>query len=453
MIVQIAWKNIWHKPLGFFLSWLLITLSVAMIWALLAVQQQFEKQFSANIDGIDMVIGAKGSPLQLILSAVYQIDAPTGNIAQKDVERWMRHPFVETAIPLAYGDSYKGVPLLGTVPGYIDKYKGKLDSGRLFQQNFEVVAGSRAAQKLGLRVGSRFYSTHGSDEHGEEHDAHPYTVTGILQPTGSVLDNLLVGNIESVWQMHEKGDEDEGPVDADAMAAARTPKHDHGGHRNANKVDTAADHHDDDADHPKGANGPTPTDHGHAKSDTAAADKAITAVLIQFRTPMGAVQLPRAINEQSTLMAAVPAIEVNRLFTLFESGADLLQKLGGIIMLVACLSVFISLYRSLEERKPELALMRTMGAGKNQLFLLLLTEGLLIGIAGVAAGLLLGRLGLWLARGHLSNSYHVSLSTGLRPQEGELWLVAISLGLVAAAALLPAVKARFINISKTLSNA
>ena len=108
MITKLAWKNIWFKPLNTILSVILLTSSVAIITTLILVEKQFEEKFASNIEDVDLVLGAQGSPLQLILSSVYQVDAPTGNINYDSAKVWMEHPFVEKAIPLAFGDNYRG---------------------------------------------------------------------------------------------------------------------------------------------------------------------------------------------------------------------------------------------------------------------------------------------------------------------------------------------------------
>ena len=136
MITKIAWKNIWFKPLNTALSIILLTASVAIITLLILLQEQFEKKFNDNIDGIDMVLGAQGSPLQLILSSVYQVDAPTGNIDYTEAKKWMNHPFVETAIPLAFGDNYRGYRIVGTTPEYLTKYGAEINEGKVLDHNF-----------------------------------------------------------------------------------------------------------------------------------------------------------------------------------------------------------------------------------------------------------------------------------------------------------------------------
>ncbi|MBC8884172.1 ABC transporter permease [Flavobacterium piscinae] len=209
MIAKLAWKNLWFKPLNTVLSLVLLTASVAIISLLILLQEQFEKQFSSNIDGVDLVLGAQGSPLQLILSSVYQVDAPTGNIDYKEAEVWMKHPFVDTAIPLAFGDNYRGFKIVGTTPDYIKKYTATISEGKVFEKNFEVVIGSEIAKKLNIKLGDKFFGTHGDAEEGHVHEEYAYVVVGIASPTGKVIDNLILCTVESVWEMHSGHDHGE----------------------------------------------------------------------------------------------------------------------------------------------------------------------------------------------------------------------------------------------------
>ncbi|MFT4095100.1 MAG: FtsX-like permease family protein [Niabella sp.] len=438
MILKIAIRNLLHKPLTSVLCWVLLSVSVGIISLLLLLQRQFEQQFAGNIGNIDMVIGAKGSPLQLILSAVYHIDNPTGNIPYKEVAPWMHHPYVQTAVPLAYGDSYKGYHILGTTPDYIKHYKGKLVSGKVFQQDFEVIAGSTVAHQAGLKIGSRFYSTHG--EAGEEHKEFPYTVTGVLQTSGTVLDNLLIGNISSVWHIHEH------------------EKEHHHDHDHYQEPETLSDeeHEHDIPDAHEGNDEMTTTDaqaHGDTHKQThEEAHHELTAVLLKFRNPMGNIRLPRIINSQTNLMAAVPAIEINRLFSLLGIGISALKNIGWGIMAVSALSVFIVLFQSLKERKYELALMRTVGASRWKLLLLLLLEGVFLGVLGLITGIIICRAILWILQQGLEKEYHFAINPWSVQWASEGWLLVVTIALCIVASLLPALKAWRIDISKTLSH-
>lgn len=419
MIAKLAWKNIWFKPLNTILSVVLLTSSVAIITTLVLVEKQFEEKFSSNIDGVDLVMGAQGSPLQLILSSVYQVDSPTGNISYDSAKVWMQHPFVQKAIPLAFGDNYRGYKILGTTPDYLEKYGAKIAEGKLFEKNFEVVIGSDIAKKLSLKIGYEFFGSHGDAAEGEVHDHYGYKVVGITKPTGKVVDNLILCTIPSVWQMHGGYGEEENPA------------HGEEGH-----VHVEGEEHHEEADMTLDEPG-----------------MEITAVLLKFRNKMGIVTWPRIIAQNTKMQVASPAIEVNRLFSLFGIGISALQYLAYGIMLISGISIFIALYNTLKERENEFALMRVNGAKRLQLLKVVMIESLLLCVVGFIFGTILGRVGLSL----LSNSAEEDFKMSFNPyefiweKEGTLFLLTIFVGFIAA--LIPAVKAYNLNISKTLANA
>lgn len=457
MITKIAWKNIWFKPLNTLLSIILLTASVAIITLLILLQEQFEKKFNDNIDGIDLVLGAQGSPLQLILSSVYQVDAPTGNIDYTEAKKWMKHPFVETAIPLAFGDNYKGYRIVGTTPDYLTKYGSNIADGKIFKKNFEVVIGSAIADKLSIKVGDKFFGSHGDAEEGEVHEEYAYIVTGIASPTGKVIDNLILTNIQSVWAMHDH--EHEGEHEHDEAS-----DHDHEGEAHA-KEEGVEHNHDDGHDHSHDgehnhahADGEV-HDHDHDHHDHAAETtiseegKEITAVLIKFRSKMGIITWPRMIPQNTKMQAASPIFEINRLFSLFGVGLQALQYMAYGIMLISGISIFIALYNTLKERKYEFALLRVNGASRLQLLSLVLIESLLLCVVGFLFGTIVGRIALSLISGSSEDEFKMSFNPleFVWEKEGFLFLLTIFVGILAA--LIPAVKAYSLNISKTLANA
>jgi putative ABC transport system permease protein len=391
MIFKLAWRNIWFKPLNTLLSIILLASSVAIITVLILLEKQFEEQFSSNADNIDLVLGAKGSPLQLILSSVYQVDAPTGNINYAEAQTWMKNPFVKKAIPLAFGDNYLGYKIIGTTPEYLNQFNSKVEKGKIFNHNFEVVVGSEIAQKLNIKLGDKFYGSHGDAKEGEKHEENKYIVVGIASPTGKVIDNLILSNIPSVWVMHDEHE-----------------------------------------------------------SET---EKEITAVLLKFRNKMGIVLWPRLIAQNTKMQAASPAIEINRLFSLFGIGLQAIQYLAYGIMLISGISIFVALYNTLKERKYEFALLRTNGASRLQLLTLVLIESLVLCFIGFFFGTIFGRIALLF----ISKSSQAAFKMSFNPfdiildKEGILFIVTIFVSILAA--IIPAAKAYRINISKTLANA
>ena len=358
MITKLAWKNIWFKPLNTVLSVILLTSSVAIITTLILVEKQFEEKFSSNIENVDLVLGAQGSPLQLILSSVYQVDTPPGNISYDSAKVWMNHPFVEKAIPLAFGDNYRGYKILGTTTDYLAKFNAKVIDGVLFEKNFEVVVGSEIAQKLNLQVGEEFFGSHGDAKEGEVHDNYAYKVVGIASKTGKVVDNLIVCTIPTVWQMHHQHEEN--------------PAHGEEGHVHE------------------------PDEHEHVEADLTIDEPnmEITAVLLKIRNQMAKLTWQRVIPQNTKMQAVSPAFEVNRLFGLFGIGVTALQYLAYGIMMISGISIFIALYTTLKERESEFALLRVNGARRFQLLKIVMMESLLLCVVGFIFGSILGRIAL-----------------------------------------------------------
>lgn len=386
------------RPLNTALSLLLLALGVGTIVLLVLVVGQLEERMYRDARGIDLVVGAKGSPMQLILSGIYHADAPTGNIPLAAAQALAKHRFIKRAIPLALGDGWKGYRIVGAGHDYPEHYGAKLAAGRLWEKPMEAVLGAEVAARTGVRVGARFVGSHGVTGQGEEHGAAPYDVVGVLSPTGSVLDRLVLTGIESVWQVHE---EEHGPQDeADRKALEE--------------------------------------------------DREVTVLLVQYASPLAAATLPRQINSKSELQAASPAYETARLFRIVGVGVEALRAFAVVLILAAGLSVFIALYTALEERRYDLAVMRTLGASPGRLFGLLLTEGIVLALLGAAIGLALGHalastLGAWLES---QQQYPV---TGLAWRPEELWLLAVALGVGVVAALLPAWRAYRTDVSRTLA--
>lgn len=425
-LFYLAFKNMVSKPLNLLMSLLLLLLSISLVTFAMQLSQQLEGKLSKNIAPFDMVVGAKGSPLQLVLSSVLHVDAPTGNIPLKEAKTLQKHPYVEIAIPVSYGDNYKGYRILGTEASYLEHYNAELQEGQLNSAAFEVVVGSDAARKLGLKIGDSFVSSHGLiDSDIEEHDEHPFTVKGILKSTGTVVDQLLITNLESIWDAHNHEDE------AHDDEKHKDEEHDH-------------EHGDDDHDHKEHQK--EEEDHEHDE------DREITSLLIKFKNPIAMVQLPRHINENTSMQAALPGFEINRLMGLLGSGVKTINGIAIAILLVSGLSIFISLLKTIRERKQELALLRTYGLSTGQLLGLALLEGLFLAFLGFVLGWLLGRLGIWGTSQYMQSSYGYSLQIS-GPQTFELFLLIYILALAIVASLLASISIFKLNVAKTLSDA
>jgi putative ABC transport system permease protein len=415
------------RALNAALNLALLALGVAMIVLLLLFSAQLEDRLTRDARGIDLVIGSKGSPLQLILSSIYHVDFPTGNIPLAEAERWTEHPLVAEAIPLALGDSLAGFRIIGTEHSYAEHYGGELAVGRLWEAPFEATLGALVAAQTGLAVGDRFVGSHGLAPGGPEHGEHPYTVVGVLKPTASVLDRVVLTPIESVWLAHGM------------------EPHEH--HDEAGQDEHATEHDNAPEEH-AGAHDDEPA---HGAVGDAERPLEITSLLVRYKSPVAAVQLPLLVNRETALQAASPAFETARLLSLVGIGVDTLGGLGLLLIATAGLSVFIALSNAMQERRYDLAVMRTLGASRAQLFTQPLLEALLLAGTGALLGILLGHV-VAEAVGHfLPEGRNMGLS-GLTwlPQELYVLILALLVGLVAA--LLPAIQAYRTDIAAVLAS-
>ena len=372
-----------ERLLATLLNILLLALGIGTIVALLVTLSQAEQRMDRDAAGIDLVVGAKGSPLQLILSSVFQVDIPTGNIPLAEADRISTEPAVRRAIPLALGDSYRSFRIVGTSFAYLELYRAGIETGRLWAKPMEVLVGAEVAARTGLRMGQKFAGTHGLADGGGAHAEQPFEVVGILKTSGAVIDRLIITGVDSIWAVHARG----------------------------------------------------PGEQPHSGED-----KEITALLIQYATPMAAASFPRRVNAVSGLQAAAPAMETARLFSLLGFGVTALKLIATIMMLCAGLGIFIGLMNALDDRRADLALLRVLGAGRDTVFLAVLIQGFALGVAGVILGLLLGHAGAeWI--GQTIGQVHRVQLTGLTWVSGEFQVIGAALVLALAAGLFPAWRA------------
>ena len=244
------------------LSLVLFALGVGLISLLLILNKQLQDQFEKNLAGINLVVGAKGSPLQLILSSMYHIDSPTGNIPIKSAKALMnpKHPLIDQAIPLSMGDSHQGYRIIGSTYDLVNLYEGKVGDGKLWAKDMEVTIGATVADKLGLKLGANFYSSHGLiiDDNLVHDDAPAFKVAGIFQPTGSVLDQLILTNTQSIWKVHDSHEHEEGAAqeDHDGHDHSDHEGHDHDDHEGHDHSDHEGHDHDNHEGHDHAAANP-----------------------------------------------------------------------------------------------------------------------------------------------------------------------------------------------------
>ncbi len=336
IIVRLVTRFLAARPWQFALAVALCALGMASAVGIVWLQATLEAHARRQAEGIDIVVGAKGSALQNVLAAVYYVDVPNGNIRLDEVAALRANPMVAQAIAVAMGDSVAGARIVGAGNDFLEFYGAQLTEGALPAAPMEAVVGSALAARARLRVGDSFIGAHGmsSGDAAAEHDGNPYRVVGILKASGRVIDQIAVTPIESVWLVHE----------------------------------------------------------GHAASS----EREATFALVQTRGPLGVATLPRMINSTTRLQAAVPALESARLLTSFDWVAIIIKAFAVVLIAAAMASLLGALMQALARREPEMAVLRAMGANRWQLAVLVLAEAVaLVLLASLVAAVLLA-VGAWL---------------------------------------------------------
>lgn len=375
-------KERWSNTL---LYVIVMALGVALMTALLLFGHQVKDRLYRDGAGIDVVVGAKGSPLQLILSTVQHVDIPTGNIPLSEAERLKRHPQIRQAIPLSLGDTYRQFRIVGTEPTYLEKFSVEYAAGNIWQDSMQAVVGATVARETGLDMGDTFVGAHGLMPGGHDHAETPYTIVGVLEPTGTVLDRLIITSLESVWDVH--ADHDDHAHEDDEHDHAEEHNHDEHENHGHESHDHGDHDHDDGHNHDHDSQNHEHDHEAHADTD---ASREVTALLVTYSNRAAALSFPRMINQQTQMQAASPAFEMARLVDLIGVGTDTAFLFAGFLVSVAMASVLIGLLNSIRERRYDLAVFRTLGASRGKVMCLVLIEGMMIAIVGSVAGLLIG---------------------------------------------------------------
>ena len=390
-ILRLAFAYARRRPLSTLLVVVMLALGVATVALTLLIARELETRLTRDAEGIDLVVGAKGSPLQIVLAGVYHADVPPGNIPLSAVTALRRNPLVAQVIPLALGDSFHGFRIVGTEPELVAHYGGVLEAGELWSLPLDAVLGSDVARAARLHAGDKFTGSHGLAEGGGQHADARYSVTGVLAPTGTVLDRLVLTSLASVWTVHEH-------------------------------------HGDDDAN----------------------ARREVTLALVKYRTPLAAASLPRAINSDTALVAASPAYETARLLTVFGAGVDLIRAFAWLLVAASTLMLFVALAQTLVERRYDLAIMRALGASRAQVALVLLAESLFLAATGTLLGIVVAHAAAasipwWMPQlAPLADA-----ARHFMPQEWTVVGPAMGVGIIAA--LWPAWRAYRLDVAATLA--
>ncbi len=441
-ILRLSWKNIISKPLPSILSVLLLAVGLSTAIILKLTEHQLTENINNTGKDVKLVIGAKGSRLQLVLSSVFQIDNPTGNINYGFYTLLKRNRMIKEMIPVSMGDSYKRKRIVGTNQDYIRLFSGKLKEGVLFEKPLEAIIGIAVAAELGLKVGDEFVGGHGMEEVLHSHDEYKYKVVGVLERSGSVLDNLILTPVQTVWIMHAGHNDDSEYTLGAGDKAMHAPEvvledslsqiaeeHNHEHHHHDNHVEVNLD---------------------SVLANIDQKDREITAILFPNLSGNAKIGVLNNANNQPSMMAVDPAPEIMLLKNKLTPFVSIIVAISWFITIIAMFSVFIGLLNSLRGRKYEIALMRVLGASKAKVLVSILFEGVILSVLGYLLCLVLSHAGMELIGSWMQNEYQYEF-TGWIFLNSELTylLVAIAIGLVSA--LIPAYKAYNTDISETLS--
>ena len=399
-----------RRPLSTLLVVLLLAAGTAVVTLTLIVSRELETRLTRDAQGIDLVVGAKGSPLQLVLAGVYHVDVPPGNIPLDAVAELRRNPMIASAIPLALGDSFRSYRIVGSEPALIEHYGGKLVRGSLWQKPMEAVLGSEVSRATALDAGGRFTGSHGLAEGGGAHGDAPYNVVGVLAPTGTVLDRMVLTSIESVWNVHDVTHPQEPEEEANP-----------------------------DKRQPGGAAKPSKR------------PREVTLVLVRYVGPLAAASLPRQLNETTNLVAASPAYETARLLTVFGVGIDLMRAFAYLLIAASALMLFVALAQALDERRYDLAILRALGAHRAQVAWVLLAESVALATAGAVLGLAVAHIAVALLGVLLPAAAPLSAAAWtFAPEEALVAGIALAAGILSA--LWPAWQAYRLDVAATLAD-
>lgn len=423
LMLSMAARSAWNRRFNLLLMLLAIAMSVAMLLGVERIRHAVRASFAQSVSGTDLVVGARTSPIQLMLYTVFHLGGATNNMTWGSVERLARHPAVAWTIPLSLGDSHRGFPVLATTASYFTHYRYgdrralAVAQGRPFAALFDAVLGAEVASRLGYRVGDRIVLSHGDSEdegplHADhashhEHGDKPFVVSGILARTGTPVDRTVHIGLEAMQAIH-LGWEGGVPLPGLAILPEQVRKFDLTPHR-------------------------------------------VTGVLVglKLRSQVFAVQREIAEDPHEPLMAVLPGVALDELWRVIGVAERAMLLVSALVVVVGLAGLASSILAALGERRRELAILRAVGACPRDLLAMLALEGLVVMAAGALLGLVLLSA---LAAGfgpYLEATYGVALQAAW-PTPGEWPLLAAAVAAGFCVSLLPGWRAYRLSLADGL---
>lgn len=419
-------KNLAKRALSTLLTIISVTLGVALVIAVQVAEKETERSFNQTSVGFDLILAAPGSRMQATLNTIYHLETSTGIIPAGVYQALLNDPRVERVFPFYVGDSYRGFRVIGTSAAFLKEAEPRAGSpfvlreGRFFEDAFEVVVGSETAERLGLRIGDQVVFTHGVVElapgaEAHVHDDAPSTVVGILERTNTANDRVLFTSIFTTHAMHHHlHDHDDHKDDHnhhnDHQHGNDTPSH---GHSHNHSHGHNHDHSHDDHKHDGHSHDAHDHDHHPQKRTLAELEATVTeldAVLVKFTNQALAISVAGLLNFptpenplllrnlqrdplfpfKDDLMGVIPAVQIKELMSIVGNAEQVIGAIALLVFITALLGILASLYNTMDGRRRDIAIMRSLGARKSSIFLLITLEAAVITIIGCVIGLFAG---------------------------------------------------------------
>jgi putative ABC transport system permease protein len=418
-----------------------VAVAVALLLVLASMRDAGKKAFERGGGNMHMLVSADAEPMTAVLNNIFYARPPRAPLMWPQYEKIAHDYPLEFAIPLALGDSFRGFPVVATVPELFAKFqpapatRWEFAGGRALQNDFEVVLGSVAGRSTGLKLGDQITLTHGTPgaaaTGAHEHEGYRFTIVGILAPTGTSHDRAVFTTLQSSWILHAQDRIER----SEGAAAGKEEEHEPG----------EADH-DHEEDH---------EEHAVTAADLIPEDRKITGIYLRVITRSGSnvsADLPRVFNDlrgRPGLTVAQPKQEIDRLFAIVGNVNQILLVMAGVVMVSSGISIMVALYNSMEQRRRQIAVLRVLGASRPRIFGLILTESAILGVIGAVAGVALALAGGWL----VSLVARQRLGLVLEPWPSPRWAAGVAIAAVLLAALagiIPAVMAYRTSVARNL---
>jgi putative ABC transport system permease protein len=408
MIVQLAIKSLRNRKLTVALTVLSIALAVVLLLGVERIRNQARESFASTISGTDLIVGARSSPVHLLLYSVFRIGNPTNNVRWESFRAFAERPQVAWAIPISLGDSHRGFRVLGTTPAYFEHFRfaheRKLDlkSGRAFDDTQDAVIGADVADALGYRTGDAIVVAHGmGDVSFVLHQERPFRVAGVLARTGTPVDRTVHVTLQALDAIHHTPQNDVQSTDPLA-AALQAQEHAHG------------------------------TDAGDTQ-------RSISAFLLGLKSRGAALSMQRAVNEYpgEPLTAILPGPTLQELWDIVGVAEKTLRAVSALVVVVGFSGMLVALLTGLSERRREMAILRSVGARPLHIFGLLLGEAAVLTSWGVTLGLAMLYATLLVGKPYLESRLGLLLEVGL-PSAREFALIMLVAGAGVLIGFIPA---------------